>query len=177
MPKFKSIKIPNSSGFTLVELLIAIIIVGLVTGVVITSSAAIQRTARDSQRTADLRTVQSALQQYYADQNFYPDNNLNSPLNLSTSTTITSATGNPSPPASVKTYTTSIPKDPNSNTSTPYCYSAFVSVADTTTDCNNQSSSTTKCNYYELCANLEDNPSSPATCSCGASYDLKFTPL
>ncbi len=66
-------QIPNERAFTLVELLVAIVIIGIVFGVVITSNSAIQRGARDAKRQSDLRTIQGALEQYHSDTSFYPD--------------------------------------------------------------------------------------------------------
>lgn len=61
------------AGFTLIEILVAITIMGVIFGVIITSSTAVQRFARDTQRQSDLKAIQSALQHYYADNNSYPD--------------------------------------------------------------------------------------------------------
>ncbi|KUK79545.1 MAG: hypothetical protein XD95_0310 [Microgenomates bacterium 39_7] len=55
------------SGFTLLELLIVITIIGILTSLAMVSYSSAQRRARDSQRQADLKAIQNALEQYYAD--------------------------------------------------------------------------------------------------------------
>lgn len=56
-------------GFTLLELLVVISIIGilLVLGVVAYSTA--QNKGRDAKRRSDMKTISSALEQYYADNN------------------------------------------------------------------------------------------------------------
>lgn len=60
------------SGFTLVELLVAISITAVVFGIIITSASILQKNARDADRKSDLLKIQSALEHYYADYNSYP---------------------------------------------------------------------------------------------------------
>lgn len=164
MPKLES-RITNHEsravGFTLIELLVAISIVSIVFGVILTSAAAIAKNSRDTQRKADLKNIQSALQQYYADQNFFPEN----AFVLSSAGSLTSSKGNfttplPSP---VKTYLSILPKDPTSGTITPYLYNAFTS-SNLSTPCSNVNDSTTQCHYYCLFAKLENPPSVSGTC-------------
>ncbi|MBI2595859.1 type II secretion system protein [Candidatus Daviesbacteria bacterium] len=171
-------KLPKN-GFTLVEILIAISIISIVFGIVLTSAAAIQRNGRDTQRKADLASLQSALQQYYADQNFYPDDDANTPLKLSGAgaiTSLTSRVGNPDQTQPIKTYLSSIPKDPTSGTATPYCYKAYSSVADfpaNATPCDN--ASTAKCFYYAVYAKLENSTGNSYTCN-SQTYNYQITP-
>lgn len=155
-------------GFTLIELLVAVSIIGVVFGAVISSNAAIQRQARDASRQADLRSLQSALQQYYADQNFYPMT-----FSLAATSSLTSAIGNPSPPVSLKTYLTTIPKDPVSGTTTPYCYTAQLS-AGLGGVCNNTDS---KCHYYKLHAKLENSDAASSYPCNSQNYNFQITPL
>lgn len=55
------------SGFTLMELLIVIAIIGVLASLAAVSYSSAQRRARDSQRQSDLKAIQNALEQYYAD--------------------------------------------------------------------------------------------------------------
>lgn len=168
MPKNK-----GSLGFTLIEIIIAVTIVGVVFGVVISSAAAIQKSGRNAQRQSDLRALQSAFQQYYADQHFFPQN----PVNLTSVTDINSNLGNPisPPPANPNLYLKTIPKEPQKN-SLPYIYKAYKDRSlDETVQCDNTVGSTTKCQYYILCAKMEDS-SSPVA-SCGGQYNFMLTPL
>jgi prepilin-type N-terminal cleavage/methylation domain-containing protein len=61
-----------NSGFTLVELLVAISIIGVVSVTIVSSAAVAQRLSRNSQRKADLQSMRQALQQYYVDHGYYP---------------------------------------------------------------------------------------------------------
>lgn len=63
---------PKESGFTLIELLITISIIAILVTVGIISYIAFLRTTRDTARQADLKTIQSVLEQYHSDQHFYP---------------------------------------------------------------------------------------------------------
>ncbi len=165
----------SGRGLTLIELLVALSIIAVVFGIIVTSAGGIQKYGRDAKRQADIRTIQSALQQYYADQNFFPDDDVSSPLKLSGAGAVTSLTnciGNPAPSCSVtKTYLSSIPSDPTSGTTTPYYYKVYASLSDQGTNCDN---STTKCFYYILCAKLENG--SGDLCSGATGYNLRVTP-
>jgi len=60
-------------GFTLIELLVVIAIIAVLISIGLASYTRAQRSARDTQRKADLRNVAGALEQFYADYNRYPD--------------------------------------------------------------------------------------------------------
>lgn len=62
----------KNAGFTLVELLVVITIIAILSAVGFTSYAAFVKNARDARRQSDLKFIQSALEQYFADQKFYP---------------------------------------------------------------------------------------------------------
>jgi len=61
-------------GFTLIELLVSILIIVVLTGsiLVIVNPSQIRGRARDSQRVADLKIIQTALEQYYLRNRAYP---------------------------------------------------------------------------------------------------------
>jgi len=67
-------KLLNKEGFTLMELLIVIVIIGILSTILIANFIGVRERARDSQRKSDLRQIQSALELYRADQGSYPDN-------------------------------------------------------------------------------------------------------
>ena len=64
----------KNKGFTLIELLIVVLIISILAGllVAVINPSGIQKKARDSQRKADLRKIQSALELYFAEQRYYP---------------------------------------------------------------------------------------------------------
>lgn len=141
----------------------AVGIVVLLTAIGFSTFSNFQRNSRDVKRQADLKIVQSALEQYHADQNFYP-----TALNFSTS--LTNGTGRTSTPsASPRVYLSQFPKDPMSST-TGYQYSYWA----TPTNCNNGSSSpTVYCTGYNLCAKLE-NPPSGNSCPADTTSNLNY---
>jgi len=59
-------------GFTLVELLVVVAIIGLLSGMVVISIKNVKAKARDSQRVSDMNTIVTALNMYHNDSNFYP---------------------------------------------------------------------------------------------------------
>ncbi|OGV93640.1 hypothetical protein A3B57_02605 [Microgenomates group bacterium RIFCSPLOWO2_01_FULL_47_10] len=68
--------IPNTqskaNGFTLIELIIVISIIGIMAGLLLPNFMASRTRARDSAKKADLRSVKQALQMYNGDKNIYP---------------------------------------------------------------------------------------------------------
>lgn len=59
-------------GFTLVELLVTITIIAIFSAIGLVVYSSVLKQGRDSKRQSDLRSIQSALEQYYADQFYYP---------------------------------------------------------------------------------------------------------
>ena len=93
----------SRSGFTLIELLITITIIAILSAIGLVSYITFVKNSRDVKRQSDLKFIQSALEQYHADQKYYP-------YQLSS---LSSGT---------KTYLTNIPTDPSGST-TEYQYS------------------------------------------------------
>jgi prepilin-type N-terminal cleavage/methylation domain-containing protein len=62
----------NKKGFTLVELLVVIAIIGLLSTIAVVSLTSARGKARDAKRVADMRQLQTALEQFYNDNNGYP---------------------------------------------------------------------------------------------------------
>ena len=59
-------------GFTLVELLVVISIIGILSTVLLANFNAARERSRDTQRKADLRNLQTALRLYYSDYGSFP---------------------------------------------------------------------------------------------------------
>jgi len=59
-------------GFTLIELIVIIFIIGVLATIGLYAAAGIQQRARDGKRKTDLGTIKSGLERYYADNRSYP---------------------------------------------------------------------------------------------------------
>ena len=62
----------TQQGFTIVELLIVIVVIGILAALVITTYNGIQQKGRNTERTTDLKAVQGQLEAYYAQNGAYP---------------------------------------------------------------------------------------------------------
>jgi len=62
----------KQEGFTLLELLVVIVIIGILAVLLVPNLASGPQRARDSQRKSDLRNVQTALESYHSDKDSYP---------------------------------------------------------------------------------------------------------
>ena len=60
-------------GFTIVELLIVIVVIGILATITIVAYNGVQQRARDSRRQNDARIIKQALESYHADNNGYPN--------------------------------------------------------------------------------------------------------
>lgn len=64
----------DQQGFTIVELLIVIVVIGILAALVVTTYAGIQAKARDSKRQTDIQALQTQIEAFYAANNYYPSN-------------------------------------------------------------------------------------------------------
>ncbi len=67
-----SLKQRAQQGFTIVELLIVIVVIGILAALVITTFNGIQQKGRNTERTTDLNAIKSQLEAYYAQNGAYP---------------------------------------------------------------------------------------------------------
>lgn len=144
----------KQSGFTIVELLIVIVIIGILAGLVITTFAGIQQKARDSERKTDINAIQKQLEAFYADKGYYPSlNDLNDSSFRSTNNIKldTKALADPSTSA---TQTLSNGVAGGSNTGKTYWYQAYTD-ANRTTTC--AVTAATQCLGFNIGANLESS--------------------
>ncbi|MBI4038184.1 type II secretion system protein [Candidatus Daviesbacteria bacterium] len=162
----------KNGGFTLIELLVAISIIAILSVIGFISYQTVLRQGRDAKRQSDLKTIQSALEQYHNDQSNY------SLFNGGTCSAGKVAFNTTSPcnltdPVGAKTYMNRVPVDPLSSNS-QYLYVPYNSSSGV--GCDND---ITICNGYCLYANLE-NPtgiSNPTNCASPlpAGYNLAVT--
>lgn len=94
----------RNNGFSLIELLVVIFVIGILVGVVLPNFVSSRERARDARRKHDLAEVKTALRLYYNDNQSYP-----STVNFGTSW---------SP------YMQSVPEDPLEGRNYSYCVSA-----------------------------------------------------
>ena len=104
-------------GFTLIELLIVILLIGILSGVLfgVINSAGIKAKARDAQRIADLKKIQTALELYFSDYRqypVYPGNGTTNPATVAVALTS---------PLINNSYISVLPEDPSINTSVNPC--------------------------------------------------------
>jgi general secretion pathway protein G len=136
-------------GFTLIELLIVIAIVGVLSALLMANFIGVRQRARDSQRKADVRQIQSALELYRSDNSSYPSaSNLN---NCSSGCTGSSSCFGNSPTCNT-IYLNRVPVDPLGGTWV-YTYSpsgggytlfaCLENAADSQKDTNRHASCTT----------------------------------
>lgn len=59
-------------GFTLIEMLVVISLIGILATLVVANLNSARERARDAQRKSDLRNIQTGLRLYYNDNNAYP---------------------------------------------------------------------------------------------------------
>lgn len=64
----------NNKGFTLIEMLVVVAIIGLLSAVVVVGLTGAREKARDSRRVADLREIQNQLELDYMSTEGYPTN-------------------------------------------------------------------------------------------------------
>jgi prepilin-type N-terminal cleavage/methylation domain-containing protein len=62
----------NNKGFTIVELLIVIVVIGILALLVITTYSGIQAKARNSKRQTDIQSVQTQLEAFFSQNGYYP---------------------------------------------------------------------------------------------------------
>lgn len=139
----------KQQGFTIVELLIVIVVIGILAALVITTFTGIQQKARDTERTTDIKAIHGQVEAYYAQNTKYP-----------TLTDINNAdwrNGTPTTPGNMKGLDAEALKDPKGSAQTLVttavlgAYGYNVTASDGSA-CDN---STKDCTQYTLTAKLE----------------------
>lgn len=94
----------NKVGFTIIELLVVLAVMGLLMGIVLANSLSARSLARDNQRVSDIGVIRNALGRYFVDYDSFP-------------ATLSSL---------VPTYLRALPVDPRTNTS--YIYAGITTL-------------------------------------------------
>lgn len=62
----------SDSGFTIVEILVVILVIGILSTILILTYSGVKVRQRNTARVNDIKLIQSNLETYYADSGFYP---------------------------------------------------------------------------------------------------------
>lgn len=114
-------------GFTIVELLVTIVIIGILATISIVAYNNVTQRSRDSTRKSDLSILKKALEMHYTEYGSYPEGRCNSGCKINelwstTSDNSWSNLANTLSPA----FVSSIPSDPSASTATqPSIYGGF----------------------------------------------------
>ena len=63
----------NEQGFTLIELMVVVIIIGILVAIAVPLYGGVQARARDNACMANVRTLNGAMSMYYAEEDVFPD--------------------------------------------------------------------------------------------------------
>ena len=158
----------HKKGFTLIELLIVVAIISILTGIGATRYQEVIKRGRDAQRKSDLRSVATALEQYYGDRSAYPieDPGVSGGLYcFSTTTSLLWGTRNFECDfgAGLRVYSGTLPHEP---TGTNEYYYEARNVSDTPCTTEND------CQRYVLAAVLENDNDPEITPGCLPGYNF-----
>lgn len=113
----------NNKAFTLVELLVVIVVIGILASIATVAYSGIQVRARDSIREQDVSSITKALELYYLDKGHYPTSHNNGELINSGWSTSVEAEAWDGLAAHLSDYVSGLPVDPR-NTHTPGVHSS-----------------------------------------------------
>lgn len=135
------------SGFTLVEILVVVAIIGLLATIVMISLSGVGEKGNNARRIEDLRSIHTALVSYYykATPYYFPTDAGASPYSLNSS----SVTASTYVKNLATSYIQKIPDDPDP-VGLGYVYKAYKTGTTTCTD-----TSPNYCKNFVLCADLE----------------------
>jgi prepilin-type N-terminal cleavage/methylation domain-containing protein len=139
----------NKSGFTLVELIVVIAILGILTVIAVFNYLNVQRQARDEQRATDAIVVSESLEKYFAENGEYPSVAQMTNTNGNTVKQLLGLTGLDSLVAPFATGTTNSWKSGTSNTADTLTFT-YSGNLDTSASCNSNTGATDRCNDFKI---------------------------
>lgn len=145
----------RNKGFTIVELLIVIVVIGILALLVITTYSGIQSKARNGKRQTDIQSIQTQLEAFYSQNGFYPsrvDVNTASWRTTNMKSLDAQALIDPSNPTQAISGFTTAANGPLVNGAVAKSYSYVAKESDGTTDC---TAGDTNCASYTLVATYE----------------------
>jgi type IV pilus assembly protein PilA len=143
----------RDQGFTIVELLIVIVVIGILALLVITTYSGIQAKARNSKRQTDVQSIQTQVEAFFSENGYYPsrtDMNDNTFLSAKLKSLDTGALVDPSNPTKSQTLVAS-----------PAAKSYAYAVTDSSG--NSCESDDTTCAKYTLTATYEGSVNGATT--------------
>ena len=151
-------------GFTLIELLIVISVIGVLSGIILNAInvQGIRQKSRDSQRVADLKRIQTALELYFADTRTYPVPSATAFVSASVNSTTTGLGALLSPTS----YISQLPTDPSQGAD------VFAGCADTAYGYSYRATSS----RYALIARMEIDGAISSRCSAITACTTGATP-
>lgn len=102
----------NKKGFTIIELLIVIAIIGLLATISIVALNGARQKGRDAKRVVDIRQVQIALDLYFDDNNAYPVTATSLVLGSTAAAKLCNGGFVPTSTSCTKTYMNMVPSNP-----------------------------------------------------------------
>lgn len=138
----------RQSGFTIVELLIVIVVIGILATLVIVTFTGIQQKARNSQRQTDINAIASHVESYYAQTGTYPS------LALINDSAFRTANMKGLDPEALKDPKATSPDMAATSSATQYGYDAKLGSAACTTT-GSGATGTADCDNFTLTATLE----------------------
>lgn len=130
-------------GFTIIELVVVIVIIGILLALIVSTHAGVARSERNTERQRDIAELRDELEAYYAQNNFYP--------------TLTELNSSSWRASNMKGLDDSVFQDPSSSSTSlvakpaPDVYAYAVTSAKGTACDDNK----TPCTQYTLTATLE----------------------
>lgn len=145
----------RESGFTIIELLIVIVVIGILAGLVLNVFTGIQEQGRDAERKTDLEAVEGQLEAYAAKEGYYP-----TVANVADAAWVSANLQGLDPDALL---------DPTSNTAYTYVASPSSPACDNTVG--------NECSSYTLSADLEEDGRGAADADADTADEVRTSNL